>query len=156
MPPKHAISTLQNILYHMPMKTLEDLVYITIIHNSSWWSLLVGIIKKSYSVNTNLNFLILTYFTFSRISPRHILLAIRNDEELNKMLEGVTISQGGVLPHIQHQLLPKKTTIKHTTVNSSSQDYWWCNYFYWNIRGSVPKSLLLSCSVIAERLEWAR
>merc|ERR1712242_431461 len=28
-------------------------------------------------------------------------LAIRNDEELNKLLAGVTIAQGGVLPNIQ-------------------------------------------------------
>ncbi|KAL0809802.1 hypothetical protein ABMA28_011298 [Loxostege sticticalis] len=45
----------------------------------------------------------------SRVVPRHILFAIRNDEELNRMLTGVTISQGGVLPSIQPQLLPKKT-----------------------------------------------
>ncbi|KAH9277481.1 Histone H2A [Echinococcus granulosus] len=36
-------------------------------------------------------------------------LAIRNDEELNKLLGGVTIAQGGVLPNIQAVLLPKKT-----------------------------------------------
>ena len=45
----------------------------------------------------------------TRIIPRHILLAIRNDEELNKLLSGVTIAQGGVLPNIQSILLPKKT-----------------------------------------------
>lgn len=44
----------------------------------------------------------------SRIIPRHLQLAIRNDEELNKLLTGVTISQGGVLPNIQAVLLPKK------------------------------------------------
>ena len=32
-----------------------------------------------------------------RIIPRHIQLAIRNDEELNKLLHDVTIAQGGVL-----------------------------------------------------------
>ncbi|KIH52976.1 hypothetical protein ANCDUO_16907 [Ancylostoma duodenale] len=36
-------------------------------------------------------------------------LAVRNDEELNKLLSGVTIAQGGVLPNIQAVLLPKKT-----------------------------------------------
>ena len=34
----------------------------------------------------------------SRIIPRHLQLAIRNDEELNKLLGHVVISQGGVLP----------------------------------------------------------
>lgn len=33
----------------------------------------------------------------------------RNDEELNKLLSGVTIAQGGVLPNIQSVLLPKKS-----------------------------------------------
>jgi len=45
----------------------------------------------------------------ARIIPRHLQLAIRNDEELNRLLQGVTISQGGVLPHIHSILLPKKT-----------------------------------------------
>ncbi|KAJ0169116.1 hypothetical protein K1T71_015122 [Dendrolimus kikuchii] len=46
------------------------------------------------------------------IIPRHLQLAIRNDEELNKLLSGVTIAQGGVLPNIQAVLLPKKTEKK--------------------------------------------
>ncbi|KAH3764943.1 Histone H2A [Pelomyxa schiedti] len=45
-----------------------------------------------------------------RIVPRHIQLAIRNDEELNKLLQDVTISSGGVLPNIHSILLPKKST----------------------------------------------
>ena len=45
----------------------------------------------------------------SRIVPRHITLAVKNDEELNKLLGGVTIASGGVLPNIHAILLPKKS-----------------------------------------------
>eukprot|EP01023_Acetabularia_acetabulum_P009331 TRINITY_DN1415_c0_g1_i2.p2 TRINITY_DN1415_c0_g1~~TRINITY_DN1415_c0_g1_i2.p2 ORF type:complete len:134 (-),score=37.94 TRINITY_DN1415_c0_g1_i2:894-1295(-) len=48
----------------------------------------------------------------SRIVPRHIQLAVRNDEELSKLLSGVTVANGGVLPHIHGDLLPKKTNKK--------------------------------------------
>lgn len=36
----------------------------------------------------------------NRINPRHILLAIRNDDELNKLMANTTIADGGVLPSI--------------------------------------------------------
>ena len=39
-----------------------------------------------------------------RIVPRHLQLAIRNDEELNKLLGHVVISQGGVVPFIQPEV----------------------------------------------------
>ena len=45
----------------------------------------------------------------SRIIPRHIQLAVRNDEELNKLFGSVTIAQGGVLPNIHSVLLPKSS-----------------------------------------------
>ena len=48
----------------------------------------------------------------SRIIPRHIQLAVRNDEELNKLLGGVTIASGGALPNIHAVLLPKKSKSK--------------------------------------------
>jgi len=44
----------------------------------------------------------------TRIIPRHVQLAVRNDEELNKFLGKVTVAQGGVLPNIHAVLLPKK------------------------------------------------
>ncbi|CAH2234573.1 jg15085 [Pararge aegeria aegeria] len=76
----------------------------------------------------------------SRLVPRHLLFAsggmqcfcacmkstpllfaIKNDEELSRMLTGVTISQGGVLPAINAQLLLKKTMKKQA---ESSQKSW--------------------------------
>ena len=44
----------------------------------------------------------------SRIVPRHIQLAIRNDEELNRLMANTTIAAGGVLPNIHVFLIPKK------------------------------------------------
>lgn len=46
------------------------------------------------------------------ITPRHILLAVANDDELHRLLRGVTISQGGVLPHIPEVLLFKKSQLR--------------------------------------------
>ena len=48
----------------------------------------------------------------TRVTPRHLQLAVRNDEELNKLLSNVTISSGGVLPQIQPSLMPKKNEKK--------------------------------------------
>ncbi|MCI02560.1 histone H2A [Trifolium medium] len=44
----------------------------------------------------------------NRSIPRHVLLGVRNDEELGKLLAGVTIAHGGVPPKINHVLFPKK------------------------------------------------
>ncbi|EGO03915.1 hypothetical protein SERLA73DRAFT_175602 [Serpula lacrymans var. lacrymans S7.3] len=48
-----------------------------------------------------------------RINPRHLQLAIRNDEELSKLLGDVIISEGGVVPFINPALLPAKSK-KHS------------------------------------------
>ena len=48
----------------------------------------------------------------NRIIPRHIQLAVRNDDELGKLLGKVTIAHGGVIPNIHQVLLPKKAAEK--------------------------------------------
>ena len=58
-----------------------------------------------------------------RVLPRHIQLAVRNDEELNKLLGKVTIASGGVLPNIHSVLLPpksEKSESKETKVKVST------------------------------------
>jgi len=55
------------------------------------------------------------------ISPRHLQLAVRNDEELNKLLRDVTIASGGVLPNIHSVLLPKKGSKDYE--GTQSQEY---------------------------------
>jgi len=48
----------------------------------------------------------------SRIIPSHLQLAVRNDEDLSKLLSGVTIAQGGVLSNIQDVFDPNKAKTK--------------------------------------------
>nr|XP_053654299.1 histone H2A-beta, sperm-like [Cherax quadricarinatus] len=45
----------------------------------------------------------------TRINPRHILLAVRGDKEINSLFSNVTIPEGGVVPQIHSALLSKKS-----------------------------------------------
>ena len=40
-----------------------------------------------------------------RITPRHIQLAVRNDDELARLMANTTIAAGGVLPNIHQELI---------------------------------------------------
>ena len=71
----------------------------------------------------------------SRIVPRHIQLAVRDDEELNKLFGGTTVAVGGVLPNIHAVPLPKNTVA--TGENKTNVD--------------VVHSLLILTSLIATR-----
>ena len=48
----------------------------------------------------------------SRIIPRHIQLAVRNDDELARLMANTTIAAGGVLPNIHQELIKSKKETK--------------------------------------------
>lgn len=58
-----------------------------------------------------------------RINPRHIQIAIQNDEEMKKLLQNVTIAGGGVQPHIHPVLLPMKSSKKPKAAAPPPMDY---------------------------------
>jgi histone H2A len=55
--------------------------------------------------------------------PRHVQLAVRNDEELSKLLGSVVIAGGGVLPSIHSVLLPKRPGGKGAGETGPSEEY---------------------------------
>ncbi|XP_050096155.1 histone H2A, sperm-like [Anopheles aquasalis] len=62
----------------------------------------------------------------TRITPRHLLLAVRNDEELSSLMKDITFAEGGVLPNINAMLLPRKTgaaSKSAASANAQSQEY---------------------------------
>jgi hypothetical protein len=56
-----------------------------------------------------------------RITPRHLQLAIRNDEELSKLLQSCTIPDSGVLPFIHSALIPNKSSMAQSSQSSQSK-----------------------------------
>ena len=44
-----------------------------------------------------------------RINPRHLVLAVRGDEELDTLMDKVVFPGGGVIPHIHKSLIGKCT-----------------------------------------------
>lgn len=57
-----------------------------------------------------------------RIVPRHILMAIKRDDEFNMLLKDVTISYGGVMSYINPVLLPKPTKARATASANDVDD----------------------------------
>jgi histone H2A len=62
-----------------------------------------------------------------RITPRDITLAVRNDVEINKLLESVTLPTGGVIPHVHKALLGKKSQdASDAFEGAGGDDYFGC------------------------------
>lgn len=74
--------------------------------------------KKRYTKKKKLTieFLIIFFKFNNRVNPRHLMLAVRNDVELNELLKDVTFAESGVFPHIENVLLKKKTSSKKKKV----------------------------------------
>ena len=47
-----------------------------------------------------------------RLGPRHVMLAIANDEELSKVVSGAIFHESGVAPNVEPALLPQKKGAK--------------------------------------------
>merc|ERR1712032_257937 len=61
-------------------------------------------------------------FKVKRIKERHLTLAVRNDEELNKLLHNVTIANGGVKVQAPHPFLRQNKKSKKGENSSQSQE----------------------------------
>ena len=75
----------------------------------------------------------------SRITPRHVKLAVHNDEELYKLIGKVTIPAGGVLPHIPTPLLYRGDGVLETRgyKKDHPRDYYECRKFA-RLNGKTP------------------
>ncbi|OCF39022.1 hypothetical protein I317_07199 [Kwoniella heveanensis CBS 569] len=80
------------------------------------------------------------------IKPRHLKLAISNDDKFNRLIGKATIAQGGVRPHIAPSLLPRNSKANNkkkdsqTTASTSTA----------TLRGSSPKKKSVSNRPLAQ------
>ena len=58
---------------------------------------------------------------FKTIKPRHIGMAVRNDEELTKLMATIQISEGGFKASINEFLFPKKAGKKGADAGATQE-----------------------------------
>ncbi len=96
----NSIASLRELVYVYFISGLGFGVYL-LLHFSAWWAFCNQVLELAGNASRDNK--------KTRIVPRHIQLAVRNDEELSRLLGQVTIANGGVLPNIHSILLPKKS-----------------------------------------------
>lgn len=64
-----------------------------------------------------------------RITPRHIMLAIRGDEEMDELLKKVVVPEAGVIPHIHNALQPKDKAKKAVFERQSKEGPKWKTHY---------------------------
>jgi len=84
----------------------------------------------------------------STIIPRHVQLAVRNDEELNKLLGGVIIAEGGVRSNIHETSTKTKAGVKGETKRKRKRPEVYGMYIH-NVLKQINPDVIMSSKAMS-------